>query len=486
LYVEAALDLAPCTVIRMNAGAMIRVQAGGALHAIGTPNRAIRFTSSKAAKAAGDWATIQVYGDASNDSRFEQVIVEYGSDAAIGLRDDASASLASVLIQHVTGNAVSWWQRVKVAEFDNVFVQDAAGYPLSVNSNSVGLVGSIASHGSGHDEILVWDNDVALPAVWKNHGIPYRVTDGNVSILAHLEIQAGAILKMDGYSLIVGRDGAIVAKGTAKEPVTFTSAKTSPAAGDWGNIAFNADSSSDSLLTNTVIEYAGDDAIHANDGSTSGFSNVSLRHTKGVGINFGCAAQLSRFEGLAVEDAGAQAFYVCTNTVGSMKSFSSSGSVYDEVWVYQEPLIKAATWKNQGIPYRLVSAGSTVGDLRASLSLDPGVVLLMDSGVGINVGTNGSLKANGTMNAPITIKSSLAVPSPGSWGRLSVAATSNADSVLSYTNVSDGASGALTVNGSKITLDNVSFTNSATCDVKVSAGTLAQAAGSSNTFTTCP
>ncbi|HET7543522.1 MAG TPA: hypothetical protein VFK05_26800, partial [Polyangiaceae bacterium] len=125
LYVQAALDIAPCTVVRFNAGAAIRVQLGGALHAIGASGRAIRFTSAKAAKAAGDWGTIQLYSDASNDSRFEQVIVEYGSDGAVGLQNDASGSLSSVLVQHVTGNAVSWGQRVKVSEFENVVVKDA-------------------------------------------------------------------------------------------------------------------------------------------------------------------------------------------------------------------------------------------------------------------------------------------------------------------------------------------------------------------------
>jgi len=486
LYVQAALDLAPCSVIRLAAGASINVRAGGALRAVGAANRAITFTSAKAAKAAGDWATIHIYGDASNDSRFEQVIVEYGSDSAIGVRDDASASFAGVLVRHVSGTAVAWWQRVKIAEFENVIVEDAASYPLSGYSNSVGLIGSVTSHGSGHDEILVWDNDVSQPAIWKNLGLPYHVTDGNVSLLAHLQIEAGVTLKMENYSLIVGKDGSLVTKGTVKDPVIITSAKSSPAAGDWGNIAFNAESSSDSLLENTIIEYAGDNALRTYDGSTSGYSNITLRHTKGVGINFGCAGKISRFEAVSVEDAGAQAFYACTNTIGSMKSFSSSGSLYDEVWVYQEPLTKAATWTNQGIPYRLVSAGASIGDLRASLTLDPGVVLLMDTGVGLNVGVNGSLKANGTANAPITIKSSLAVPSPGSWGRLSVAATSNADSVLSYTRINDGSSGALTLNGSKMTLNNVTFMNSASCDVAVSAGTLTQAPGSTNTFAACP
>ncbi|HET7539974.1 MAG TPA: hypothetical protein VFK05_08880, partial [Polyangiaceae bacterium] len=360
------------------------------------------------------------------------------------------------------------------------------GYTLSVYSNSVGSVGSLTSQGSGHDEILVWDNDIAQPAVWKNHGIPYRITDGNVSVLAHLELQAGAILKLNGYSLNVGTDGAIVAKGTAKAPVTFTSAKTSPAAGDWGNIAFNADSSSDSLFTNVIVEYASDYAFRIYDGATSGFSNVTVVHTKGTAINIGCQAKLSRFENFAVEDAGAEAFYVCSNTIGSMQSFSSTGSVYDEVWVYQEPLTKAATWTNQGIPYRLTTLGSTVGDIRATLTLDPGVTLLMDSSAGLNLGPNGSLKANGTVTAPVTIKSSLAVPSAGAWGRLSVAATASADSVLSNTNISDGSSGALTLNGSKITLNGVTFANSATCDVKVTAGTLTQTPGSTNTFTTCP
>lgn len=53
------------------------------------------------------------------------------------------------------------------------------------------------------------------------------------------------------------RRGALVAVGTEKEPITFTSSSATPAAGDWDGVRFEADVAAGTTLERVVIEHAG-------------------------------------------------------------------------------------------------------------------------------------------------------------------------------------------------------------------------------------
>lgn len=98
-----------------------------------------------------------------------------------------------------------------------------------------------------------------------------------------LTVEAGAMIKSFGKSaLIIERGGKIMAKGTASEPIVFTSSQSSPISGDWAGIVilgkapvstaegespfeanpddlFGGDDASDNsgTLEYVVVEYAG-------------------------------------------------------------------------------------------------------------------------------------------------------------------------------------------------------------------------------------
>lgn len=75
----------------------------------------------------------------------------------------------------------------------------------------------------------------------------YYVTD-NVVVLENitLTIQAGTVVKFaPGKSLLIG--GTLIANGSAHQPIVFTSARATPAPGDWGLIKFG-DTAADALL----------------------------------------------------------------------------------------------------------------------------------------------------------------------------------------------------------------------------------------------
>ncbi|MCS6803477.1 MAG: right-handed parallel beta-helix repeat-containing protein, partial [Dehalococcoidia bacterium] len=81
---------------------------------------------------------------------------------------------------------------------------------------------------------------------------------GSIAINANqtLTITPGTTLrfKNDAY-LVAAPNGRLVAEGTPSQPITFTSALTTPAPGSWAFITFNANATG--RLRHCVIQYAG-------------------------------------------------------------------------------------------------------------------------------------------------------------------------------------------------------------------------------------
>ncbi|WP_321348335.1 hypothetical protein [uncultured Draconibacterium sp.] len=126
--------------------------------------------------------------------------------------------------------------------------------------------------------------DVTLDAT-----VTYTLTGTyTVKAGATLTIPAGTTIKGAGVNgfqecLIVEQGGTIMAQGSANAPITFTSAKSSPAAGDWGGIIIcgyapiSAESAggTGSVETDTDIPYGGSDP----DDDSGVLSYVKIEYT---------------------------------------------------------------------------------------------------------------------------------------------------------------------------------------------------------------
>jgi hypothetical protein len=100
-----------------------------------------------------------------------------------------------------------------------------------------------------------------------NFGIPYFISGlTTVQNSATLTIEPGVELRFNPAAtnprLIIGESGTgtsggLIARGTASQPIIFTSDAADPEPGDWANIVFRSNVTDDSIIAHAVIEYGG-------------------------------------------------------------------------------------------------------------------------------------------------------------------------------------------------------------------------------------
>jgi len=117
---------------------------------------------------------------------------------------------------------------------------------------------------------------ITSDTTWTLANSPYIVTGNNVLVMegVTLTIEPGVVVKFENErSLQI--DGQLIARGTAENPIIFTSNQPNPSPGDWGYILFT-DSSVDatydsdgnyvsgSILEHCIVEYAGGVSVSNN------------------------------------------------------------------------------------------------------------------------------------------------------------------------------------------------------------------------------
>jgi hypothetical protein len=276
-------------------------------------------------------------------------------------------------------------------------------------------------------------SNITADTAWTLAGSPYIVTgnitvQGSTSAGATLTVEPGVVVKFNSgrYMNIgssSGNPGALVAQGTAANPILFTSNQATPTAGYWSNIRFNntADDGT-SILEYCAIQYAGSGSLGAvyisqaspairnctiTNSSTYGIcvstgtptvdgcqfgsnGNYDLYYTGTIG---GTIANCAIYNGMYLYGAGAMAF--SGNTVHQNDSFPIkayadnvgalvNGCAFSDISsasyleVGGSTITKDATW-TAAIPY-VVAANLTVqgvdgADSITALTLSPGAVL---------------------------------------------------------------------------------------------------------------
>ena len=277
--VRAPVTVEGCAVIRVAAGLSVVVDSGGSLVTAGSSERPVRFEPAEQGKP---WGQIRVY--APGTARLSWTTFSGGGASSFldgtlyAGNSTALPGLRPIFVDHVSIQGSSspgvWLAGTTgFAEGSTELTITGSGSqavpePLALNPNALGTVPSGRYTGNRSDAIFV-SSSVASSSISylgqnatvRELGVPYRVEGlrvGNHDAQATLTVEAGVELRfMQAQALeIYDARSALIAAGTSARPVVLTSARATPAPGDWVGVRFGGLNAQDSL-ENVRVLYAG-------------------------------------------------------------------------------------------------------------------------------------------------------------------------------------------------------------------------------------
>lgn len=363
----ATLTVEPCVVVEMEETSRIAVASPGtpttgAIVANGDQDHPIVFRG----KDGGSWGHMLL--EAGSSAELSYVTFENGGTedvlgaTIVDLGDGTLPAKRTLFVDHVTirGSKGVGLRMDRVTGFapgsDALVITDSGDettpFPLIVDEYGIDSLPRGDYTGNELDAILVDANSTLQEsATMRNVGVPYRigtwpngdlvVGGGSGKSLTTLTIEPGTRLEFfPGTALeiehITGEfpaSGAIVADGTAAEPIVFTSAAEVPAAGDWRGMWFGGIASAQNSMSHVVLEYTGADCgcilvscsdvdayegamIFSQEPPTAFLSDAVISHGSGHGIVLGYMGDTKDFKGGAkFEDMGG-----CSQTLPTQPS----------------------------------------------------------------------------------------------------------------------------------------------------------------------
>lgn len=222
------------------------------------------------------------------------------------------------------------------------------------------LLTVIAYFGTAHGAHAATPVSGAINAntTWSLAQSPYEVT-ADVSVLngATLTIEAGSVIYFDAATNLTISSGALVARGMAGQPISFTSILDTtggvPAPGNWGQIRFLSGTNA----ATTVLEYA------------------QIRFGKGFSVQ----AASPTFNYLQITNNLGPAISIDLNSSPRGVGNQATGNTLNGISVPAGDMVGIVDWGIKGIPYVVTSGVVSVGTTPAISSISVGTIQQGDS-----------------------------------------------------------------------------------------------------------
>jgi len=251
----------------------------------------------------------------------------------------------------------------------------------------------------------------------------------NITNGATLGVLAGVTFEMEPDARIEaglggGNSARLIVLGTATDPVTFTSATSSPAAGDWQSVQLGEEVLSGTSISSAVFEHGGgagegallvEAIVRSADypGGRVTVRDCTFRNNAAGGVEAplpsvpAAVPFFAAFDGNTFEGNGAFAAVLGADVVGSLGDMNTFDA---PIQVVSGAIDDAATWAVAGVPY-VLDGDLDVDGPGAVLTLQSGTEIAFPVAASLVVGrTAGSLLATGT-----TFRSAAPVPAAQDW-----------------------------------------------------------------------
>lgn len=338
-------------------------------------------------------------------------------------------------------------------------------------------------------------SNTILPDLFSDEAYPDYYATRSVQISAGLTLDPGVVIECgsDIALFVNGANAYLSAGGTISKNIIFRG--STQIKGWWKNINFgsvnilnklehvqvlhagssaiagyktavyiNSNSSNRAAITNTLISMTDGYGLFI-DGNSNGlieFSENEFTENTAAPLMVGAENLYSLDNASIYNDNGVQAIVVKATGNGSAR-FTATGSI-----------------KKLSIDYHFLSSA----ELQTTLTFEPGVTCLFNSGTRLWVTSTGALIANGSTSEKITFSGISS--SPGSWNGIELASSSPENSIdhaiISFGGNSSGRDANIYMsNPSKLTLTNSTISDSQTWGVFLAPGST-DLTESNNTF----
>jgi hypothetical protein len=477
----ATLTIEPCAEVQLAED--VRIVVRGALVAEGAAGQPILFTALE----DEPWRSVHIEYPATGS--FAYATLENGGSDFVN--DDGASLVAEVDKGEYSERILR--QFVKV---NHVTVKDSAGFgilmddwyagfsddsahliitgsgksdpnhdhPIHISAPALGTLPSGQYTGNAVDAIWVgdWNRTIVSDVTVHDRGAPYHiVNDVHVKPESEsapdptLTLEAGVEMRFDPDTVLhVGNNwygGALVAEGTASQPVTF---KAWDATTPWNSIEVRYPATVS--LTHVVMQDGGAERINyegallfveADDAEqgldqvmkTVKVDHVTLKDSGGYGIFMGGLVGFTDDstdltitgcgqDGPSSDGCFVQPVRLTAMAMGMLPSGQYTGNAADVILVFGDDGIwRDVTVRNLGVPYQLWSHHHAI-DVYAdpadgpapTLTVEAGVEMRFEEGERLNMGSGssyhpGGLQILGTAANPVVLTSAAAAPAAGDW-----------------------------------------------------------------------
>ncbi len=409
---SGTLTLEAGAVLAFEPGAEMTVgyQKPGKLIVQGTAEAPVLFTSTEL-KAQGSWRGLYLYEHADG-SQITGLHLEFGGEGIRGpiyvLADDVSIN--DSVIRDTLDTPVHVSQRGRLTSFSGNRLERVASTVLLLPPSSVAAIGADNVFPEG-SQIHVLAGVVRERVRWANPGVPYiiggllEIAGEEEDVEALLELTPGTTLRFDEDAYInIGyyRPGSLRAVGTPEAPILFTSQEIRRP-GAWRGVNLYKNASGE--LAHVTFEYGSRrtdyGVLYANSRAALSVQDCTFRNNGAGVVLEGDDLRISGFSRNRFEASSPalQASAVAFGALGEGNVFPAG----EKITVEGGHVERNIHWRSLGLPLEVTSPVVVEGG--ATLTIDAGVDIHVRDGFTLSIGSlgGGSLRVNGTAEAPVKI-----------------------------------------------------------------------------------
>lgn len=264
---------------------------------------------------------------------------------------------------------------------------------------------------------------IDAPTTWTDQELgPDYIVHNNIEVFSDLIIEPGtSIIFLEDAGLSINKSGVLKAEGEIAKPIVFTG--NNGIKGEWRGLELG--STKKSVLNHCNVEYAGakrngtysDCAVYVTGTASITNSSIQLSAYHGVGLAVDGVheADIQDFENNILLGNDGHPIFAPARLISKMDLTSCNYQSNEEesIAVYinnsNRDIDGSHSWEDPTIPYLL----TTDIKPKANWTLKEGTQLLMEEGTAIHIRFDGSININGSVDAPVVIKSNQNLP--GSW-----------------------------------------------------------------------